>query len=425
MSLFTVLSWTFGLMFAAWILGKVGRWLKDFSMRRSLVKRASAYTPSGESKWKGKRFLVFVNPFSGWRRGQFLHDKIVAPMLQKAGIETTVITTEFSGHAEAVLSDTTFDISNFCGVICISGDGLTHEIYNGLFARLRSGQTRKMTPDEEDEAFGKLLDSFPLALVTAGSSNGLAMSLGIVDAFEATKRIIEGDKRKIDLLKVISRPKIGVGLDAASISSTSEKLIWDCCVLSYAIVSEHDEWQEHRLRFLPTEIRNVLAPLIVIAQNKVHRARVDLVPTPITQQEMKVGWYKDTKPLDNAQPNSLLQSPAGDKTVKTAEADFTLLAITNIPWAATDCFLGPDLKLDEGSFDLLILKNASRLELLSMFIGLADGSYLKSDKTEHYKVTEVMINPYNEDGRMFMSGERIPYGCLHLMSKKQLGTVIV
>lgn len=420
-----MVSWTLGLLFGAWILGKVGRWLKDFSMRRSLVKRANAYTPTVPSRWKGKRFLVFVNPYSGWRRGRFLHERIVSPMLQKAGILTTVITTEFSGHAEAVLSDTTFDISIFCGVICISGDGLTHEIFNGLFARLRSLHGSKMAPEEEDEAFGKLLESLPLALVTAGSSNGLAMSLGTVDAFDATKRIIEGDKRKIDLLKVISRPKIAAGVDPASISSTSEKLVWDCCSLSYAIVSEHDEWQEHRLRFLPTEIRNVLAPLIVIAQNNVHRARVDLVPTNITANEMKIGFYKDTKDLPNAPPNSLLQSPAGDKIVKTTEADFTLLAVTNIPWAATDCFLGPDLKIDEGSFDLLILKNASRLELLSMFIGLADGSYLKSDKTEHYKTTEVMINPYNEDGRMFMSGERIPYGCLHLISKKQLGTVIV
>jgi len=47
-----------------------------------------------------------------------------------------------------------------------------------------------------DEAFGKLLESFPLALVTAGSSNGLAMSLGTVDAFEATKRIIEGTQKQ-------------------------------------------------------------------------------------------------------------------------------------------------------------------------------------------------------------------------------------
>jgi len=72
----------------------------------------------------------------------------------------------------------------------------------------------------------------------------------------------------------------------------------------------------------------VLAPLIVIAQNKVHRARVDLVPTNITQEAMKIGFYKDTKGLENAPPNSLLHALAGDKIVLISSYFLLLLNVT-------------------------------------------------------------------------------------------------
>ena len=70
-----------------------------------------------------------------------------------------VVVTEGPGHAQQIL--TTLDLVSWGGVVVVSGDGLVHEVYNGLLAR----------PDWS-EALG-----FPVGLVPGGSGNALVRSL--------------------------------------------------------------------------------------------------------------------------------------------------------------------------------------------------------------------------------------------------------
>ena len=78
---------------------------------------------------------------------------------QEAGVVWEVLGTEGPGHAQEIL--TTLDLASWGGVVVVSGDGLVHEVYNGLLAR----------PDWS-EALG-----FPVGVIPSGSGNALVRSL--------------------------------------------------------------------------------------------------------------------------------------------------------------------------------------------------------------------------------------------------------
>ena len=86
-----------------------------------------------------------------WRRA--------VAVLREAGIIWEVLATEGPGHAQQIL--TTLDLASWGGVVVVSGDGLIHEVYNGLLAR----------PDWS-EALG-----FPVGTIPGGSGNALVRSL--------------------------------------------------------------------------------------------------------------------------------------------------------------------------------------------------------------------------------------------------------
>ena len=62
-----------------------------------------------------------------------MYEQQLVPELQSQGVRHQLIKTEFAGHARKVASE--LDLADYSGIVCISGDGLVHEVYNGLYAR--------------------------------------------------------------------------------------------------------------------------------------------------------------------------------------------------------------------------------------------------------------------------------------------------
>ncbi len=82
---------------------------------------------------KKRKILVLVNPFSG-RRMAARNWEIARPILEKAYIDMKVIMTERAGHAYDIVNQE-LKIGDFDGVVTVSGDGLIHEVVNGLYRR--------------------------------------------------------------------------------------------------------------------------------------------------------------------------------------------------------------------------------------------------------------------------------------------------
>uniref|UniRef100_A0A3P8SBN0 sphingosine kinase n=1 Tax=Amphiprion percula TaxID=161767 RepID=A0A3P8SBN0_AMPPE len=106
-----------------------------------------------------RRLLLLVNPFSG--RGQAMQwcQTHILPMIREANISYNLIQTERQNHARELIRE--ISLPEWDGIIIISGDGLLHEVINGLMER----------PDWEQAI------KTPVGILPCGSGNALAGSI--------------------------------------------------------------------------------------------------------------------------------------------------------------------------------------------------------------------------------------------------------
>lgn len=107
-----------------------------------------------------RKILVLVNPFSG-RRLAARNWEIAKPILEKAYIEMNVIMTERAGHAYDIVNQE-LKPGDYDGIVTVSGDGLIHEVVNGLYRR----------PD-----WLQLMSSLNIGFIPGGSANGLVKAV--------------------------------------------------------------------------------------------------------------------------------------------------------------------------------------------------------------------------------------------------------
>jgi hypothetical protein len=110
-------------------------------------------------------YLVLVNPCSGPKRnGKEVAEKIIIPMLEESGIDCDLFVTQYAQHATERAAVATYekDISEYDGLVLVGGDGMIHEVINGIMAR-----------DDHESVLSKL----KCGIVGCGTANGFATSL--------------------------------------------------------------------------------------------------------------------------------------------------------------------------------------------------------------------------------------------------------
>ncbi|MGH0185981.1 UNVERIFIED_CONTAM: hypothetical protein FKN15_020138 [Acipenser sinensis] len=80
-----------------------------------------------------RRLLLLVNPFSGRGQAMQLCHTHILPMVREANISYNLIQTERPNHARELMKE--LALQEWDGIVIISGDGLLHEVINGLMAR--------------------------------------------------------------------------------------------------------------------------------------------------------------------------------------------------------------------------------------------------------------------------------------------------
>lgn len=107
-------------------------------------------------------------------------------------LDFCIVDTEYGRHAVDIASKVNLDEVD--SLVVVSGDGVLHEVINGLLSRPDWDRARKKS----------------IGIVPAGSGNAIAASLGIVSQFVATLTVIRGETSKLDIfsLSQLNRPKI-------------------------------------------------------------------------------------------------------------------------------------------------------------------------------------------------------------------------
>ena len=192
--------------------------------------------------------------------------------------------------------------------------------------------------------------SIPLGIIPAGTGNNLAEHLQCKDPIDAAKRVVAGTIRPLDVIRVTLKDRIVycvdlVGWGAVSdINSNAEKWRW----LGPPRYSAATLWQVLRAK----------------------RRRAKLV-------------------LDD----------------QVFEDEFLFVVACNPKFAGPGMMLAPHAELGDGKIDVIVVRNATRWEMLKLFSRVFDGSHLALKYVEYHQVRSFAIesathDPMDLDGEM-------------------------
>lgn len=133
-----------------------------------------------------RRAYVLVNPHAGPGGAVKIWESQVKPIFDAARMSLTIHETTFSGEAVSLVEN--MDIDQFDIVVPCSGDGLPHEVFNGLGRR----------PDAR-----RALHKIAVAHVPCGSGNALACNVfGTHRPSLAALAIVKGVATPLDLISI-------------------------------------------------------------------------------------------------------------------------------------------------------------------------------------------------------------------------------
>ncbi|XP_013889832.1 sphingosine kinase 2 [Austrofundulus limnaeus] len=213
-----------------------------------------------------RRLLLLVNPFSG--RGQAMQwcQTHILPMIREANISYNLIQTERQNHARELIRD--ISLTEWDGIVIVSGDGLLHEVINGLMER----------PDWEQAI------KTPVGILPCGSGNALAGSINHYAGYDMCLReplllnccflLCRGDVRPMDLVSVTTSPAPSNNNHAAV-----PRRLFSFLSVAWGFVSDVDIESE-RYRGLGSA-RFTLGTLVRIASLRSYRGRLSYLPPSV------------------------------------------------------------------------------------------------------------------------------------------------
>ncbi|XP_038140224.1 sphingosine kinase 2 [Cyprinodon tularosa] len=228
----------------------------------------TAYTEFSRSLLpRPRRLLLLVNPFSG--RGQAMQwcQTHILPMIREANISYNLIQTERQNHARELIRE--IPLSEWDGIIIVSGDGLLHEVINGLMER----------PDWEQAI------KTPVGILPCGSGNALAGSINHYAGYDMCLReplllnccflLCRGGVRPMDLVSVTTSP-----LPSKNSHAAAPRRLFSFLSVAWGFVSDVDIESE-RYRGLGSA-RFTLGTLVRIASLRSYKGRLSYLPPVVT-----------------------------------------------------------------------------------------------------------------------------------------------
>jgi len=189
----------------------------------------------------------------------------------------------------------------------------------------------------------------PIGLIPGGTGSSFMHDLDCLDPVAAAERIVRGETRLIDVIEIKMHDKTLYSFNVVG---------WGA-VVDIIRLAEKIRWMGYQRYNLAT-----LAQLI-----KIKRRRARLVIDDMEQ-----------------------------------ECDFVFLMGCNTKHTGKGMKIAPRAELDDGLIDLVIVKEASRLELLKVFLNVFDGKHLSLPIVEYRQVKMFSLKPAEYD-RLNIDGE--------------------
>ncbi|XP_034275437.1 sphingosine kinase 2 [Pantherophis guttatus] len=202
---------------------------------------------------RSRRLLLLLNPFGGKGNALQWCQSHIRPMITEADVSFNLIQTERQNHARELVQSISLD--EWDGIVAISGDGLLHEVINGLMER----------PDWEEAV------KMPLGILPCGSGNAVAAAINCSAGFEQ----VMGQELLTNCTLLLCHGAVSP-LDLVSITTTSGTRIFSFLSVAWGFISDVDIESEKYRHMGPA--RFTFGTMIRLASLNTYRGRLSYLP---------------------------------------------------------------------------------------------------------------------------------------------------
>ncbi|RDW94497.1 sphingoid long chain base kinase-like protein [Coleophoma crateriformis] len=371
----------------------------------------------GESQ-KNKRAKVLVNPHSGKGSAEKWYHRDIEPLLKAARVKIDMQKTQYRG--EAIEISEKLDIEAYDMIVSCSGDGLPHEVFNGLGKRSDAK---------------KALSKIAVVQLPCGSGNAMSCNLNGTDSASlATLAIIKGIPTPLDLISItqgqtrtLSFLSQAVGIVAESDLATEnlrwmgaarftygflvrllDQMMYPCDIAVKVAIDDKPSIREHYRReqnnYEPASERRGYKHLLDDDASASSGNEDGLPPLRYGTINDKLPEDWEVMPYDN-----LGNFYCGNMGYMAADANFFAPALPN-----------------DGFMDLVTIDgDVSRIAALRMMFAVETGKFFDIPLVRYRKVLGFRLTPRNQaDGYISIDGERVPFEPFQAEIHKGLGTVL-
>ncbi|KAK6344513.1 sphinganine kinase lcb4 [Orbilia brochopaga] len=338
-----------------------------------------------EGAQQAKRLKVLINPNGGPGAAEKTYRTEIEPIFTAASCAVDVELTQYPKHAIKIAQE--LDIDAYDAVVCISGDGIPHEVFNGLGKR----------PDAR-----KALRSIAVCQLPGGSGNGMCWSFTGTDAASlAAVALVKGKRTHFDLVsitqgdeRILSFLSQSAGI-TAELDLGTENLRWMgntrfTVGFLQRVVAE---------RLYPTELYVKLAiesKEEIRRHASTHREPPDHTCDGTGLPPLQYGTVKDEVP---------------DDWVKEWHPKMGNFWCGNMICMSKDVHYFPAARPNDGYMDLTTWDgNVGRIKAFSIMLGAETGRNFDHPQLNYRKVLAYRFVPKNQkDGYISIDGEKIQF----------------
>ncbi|XP_049716600.1 sphingosine kinase 1 isoform X4 [Elephas maximus indicus] len=328
------------------------------------------------------RVLVLLNPRGGKGKALQLFRSHVQPLLVEAEVSFTLLLTEWRNHARELVRHE--ELGRWDALVVMSGDGLMHEVVNGLMER----------PDWET-AIRKPLCSLP-----AGSANALAASVNHYSGYQQ----VTNEELLINCTLLLCRRLLSP-MNLLSLHTASGLHLFSVLSLAWGFVADVDLESEKYRRL--GEIRFTFGTFLRLISLRTYQGRLAYLPVGGAASRMP------TSPaLGQGGPaNTLLvplDQPVPDHWTVVPEEDFVLVLALLHSHLGSNMFIAPMGRCAAGVMHLFYVRaGVSRTMLLRLFLAMEKGRHMEYDCPHlvYVPVVAFRLEPKDRRGMFAVDGE--------------------
>ncbi|KAF3939460.1 hypothetical protein ABW19_dt0204305 [Dactylella cylindrospora] len=348
---------------------------------------------------QAKRFKVLVNPHGGPGTAETTYKTEIEPIFTAANCTVDMVLTEYPKHAIKIAQE--LDIEAYDAVICVSGDGIPHEVFNG-FGKRKDAK--------------KALQKVAVCQLPGGSGNGMCWSFTGTDAPSlAAVAVVKGKRTPFDLVSVTQGDERILSFLSQAVGMTAE----------LDLGTENLRWMggaRFTVGFLQRIISEPIFPcevhvkLAIDSKEDIRRhASVVRMPPFVEHSEEDEGL----PPLEYG-------------TIKDEVPDDWLLELHpkmgnfysgNMICMSKDVHFFPAAMPNDGYMDLAIMDgNVGRMKAVNVMIAAETGKHFDIPELGYRKVVAYRFTPKNQkDGYISIDGEKIAFAPFQAEIHRGLG----